>query len=75
ASIKPSEVKHNLQGGDKYIGGGFCPPPKSLQFDQAGAPVRMDFPFTPYCDLASMVRPFIVLLGDFFAARIVFKGD
>jgi hypothetical protein len=74
-AIKPSEVKLKLQDGDKYIGGGYCPAPKAIQFDLAGSPVRMEFSFTPFCDLAAMVRPFFVLLGYYLAARIVFRGD
>ncbi len=75
SAIKPSEVKLKLQDGDKYIGGGYCPSPKSIQFDLAGSPVRMEFPFTPFCDLATMVRPFFVLLGYYLAARIIFRGE
>ena len=46
-----------------------CPQPS--QFSIAGATI--DIPFQPVCDLASMLRPFLIMIGYLIAGWFVFR--
>ena len=46
-----------------------CPAP--AEFSIAG--VTIDIPFQPMCDLASMLRPFLILIGYLIAGWFVFR--
>jgi len=74
-SISNDDVPISLQPQNKYFTGGGCPEPKRLSVNIMGKETELVFEYTPLCDLSLLVKPFFVLIGYYFAARTIFRGN
>lgn len=73
--IPKKNVPVALQTGDQMMGAATCLPPVQVTINPFGFPFTLEYGYTPFCEVAVMARPYIVLLSYISAMFIIFRRD